>query len=78
MFPHVTRVCKGVPLETIETAKHDIEKTETTTGLNVVVRIMDKVYEIGRKYAEDFKTLMTIKFDKNLPKWNDTAIPDTI
>ena len=78
VFPHVTRACKGVPLETIETAKHYIEKTETTTGLNVVVRIMDKVYEIGRKYAEDFKTMMTIKFDKHLPKWNYTAIPDTI
>ena len=78
VFPHVTRACKGVPLETIETAKHYIEKTETTTGLNVVVRIIDKVYETGRKYAEDFKKMMTIKFDKHLPKWNYTAIPDTI
>ncbi len=24
-FPHVTRACKGVPLETIETAKHDMQ-----------------------------------------------------
>ena len=78
VFPHVTRACKGVPLETIETAKHYIEKTETTTGLNVVVRIIDKVYETGRKYAEDFKKMMTIEFDKHLPKWNYTAIPDTI
>ena len=78
VFPHVTRACQGVPLETIETAKHYIEKTETTTGLNVVVRIIDKVYETGRKYAEDFKAMMTIKFDKHLPKWNYTAIPDTI
>ena len=77
VFPHVTRACQGVPLETIETAKHYIEKTETTTGLNVVVRIIDKVYETGRKYAEDFKAMMTIKFDKHLPKWNYTAIPDT-
>ncbi len=29
VFPHVTRACQGVPLETIETAKHYIEKTET-------------------------------------------------
>jgi hypothetical protein len=55
---------KGVPLETIETAKHYIEKTETTTGLNVVMRIIDKVYETGRKYAENFKKMMTIEFDK--------------
>ena len=77
LFPHVTRACKGVPLETIETVKHYMEKTETTTGLNVVVRIIDKVYETGRKYAEDFKKNMPIKFDEHLPKWNYTALPDT-
>ena len=76
LFPHVTRACKGVPLESIETAKHYIEKTETTTGLKVVVRMLEKVYETGRKYAKDFKTTMTIQFDEFLPKWNYTAIPD--
>lgn len=76
VFPHVTRACKGVPLESIETAKHYIEKTETTKGLNVVVRLLDKVYTTGRKYAKDFKNNMTIKFDESLPKWNYTAIPD--
>ena len=76
VFPHVTRACKGVPLETIETAKHYIEKTETTKGLKVVVRMLDKVYQTGRKYAKDFKQNMTIKFDDYLPKWNYTAIPD--
>lgn len=75
VFPHVTRACKGVPLETIETAKHSIEKTETTKGLNVVVRIIDKVFETGRKYATDFKNNMLIQFDDLLPKWNYTAIP---
>jgi hypothetical protein len=76
VFPHVTRACQGVPLETIQTAKHYIEKTETTKGLKVVVRMLDKVYQTGRKYAEDFKQNMTIKFDEYLPKWNYTAIPD--
>ena len=76
VFPHVTRACKGIPLETIETAKHYIEKTETTKGLKVVVRILDKVYNTGRRYAKDFKNTMTIKFDEYLPTWNYTAIPD--
>lgn len=78
VFPHVTRACKGVPLETIETAKHYIEKTETTKGLKVVVRIIDKVFETGRKYATDFKANMTILFDELLPKWNYTVIPQSI
>jgi hypothetical protein len=77
VFPHVTRACKGVPLETIETAKHYMQKTETTKGLNVVVKIIDKVFETGRKYAADFKHNMTIQFDELLPKLNYTAIPQT-
>ena len=75
VFPHVTRACSGVPLECIETAKHYIEKTETTTGLKVVVKIVDQVFEKGRKYAEDFKDRMRIKFDNILPKFNYTAVP---
>jgi hypothetical protein len=77
VFPHVTRACQGVPLETIETAKHYMEKAETTKGLKVVVRIIDKVFQTGRKYAADFKKNMTIQFDDILPKWNYTAIPQT-
>jgi hypothetical protein len=77
VFPHVTRACKGVPLETIETAQHYMEKAETTKGLKVVVRIIDKVFEAGRKYAADFKENMKIQFDELLPKWNYTATPQT-
>ncbi len=54
-----------------------MEKTETTTGLNVVVRIIDKVFSTGRKYAAQLKKTMTIEFDKHLPKWNSTASADT-
>lgn len=77
VFPHVTRACKGVPLESVATARHYIEKTETEQGLNVIVRFMQKVYETGRKYAKNFKKTMTIQFDNHLPKWNYTAVPTT-
>lgn len=75
VFPHVTRACKSVPLETVQIAKHYMEKTETTQGLGVVVRIIDKVFQTGRTYAKDFKKNMKILFDDYLPKWNYTAIP---
>jgi len=75
VFPHVTRACQGVPLQSVETAKQYMEKTQTTTGLNVVVRIIDKVFKTGRHYASDFKQTMRIQFDDYLPKWNYTAIP---
>ena len=75
LFPHVTRACKGVSLESLETAVHYMSKTETTTGLSVTVRIIDKVFQTGRKYAADFKKKMTIKFDELLPKWNYRGCP---
>lgn len=75
LFPHVTRACRGVPLETVDTARHYMQKTETTTGLKVVVRIIKGVFATGRQYAKDFKDNMTIQFDDLLPKWNYTAIP---
>ena len=44
-------------------------------GLNVVVRIINKVFKTGRKYAKDFKQNMTILFDEFLPQWNYKAVP---
>lgn len=76
LFPHVTRACQGVILDTKETAKHYMEKTETSKGLKVVVRFLDQVYEVGRKCAAAFKKTMKIVFDDFLPKWNYTAVPE--
>jgi hypothetical protein len=76
VFPHVTRACQGVIFHTVDVAQHFIERTKTTTGLGVTVRILDKVYETGRKYAADFKQNMKIIFDDHLPKWNYRAVPE--
>lgn len=76
VFPHVTRACQGVIFHTLAIAQHFIERTKTTTGLGVTVRILDKVYETGRKYAADFKENMKIIFDDFLPKWNYRAVPE--
>jgi hypothetical protein len=40
-------------------------------------RIISKVFETGRKYAQAFKENMTIQFDDFLPKWNYTAAPQS-
>ena len=42
----------------------------------VTVRLLDKVYQTGRKYAVDFKHTMKIVFDDSLPKWNYRAVPE--
>ena len=76
VFPHVTHACQGVILHTVDVAQHFIARTKTTTGLGVTVRVLDKVYETGRKYAADFKQNMKIIFDDHLPKWNYRAVPE--
>lgn len=75
LFAHVSRACRGVVFHTLETARHYMGKTETTTGLKVVVGLLEKVYETGRKYAKGFKKAMKIVFDEMLPKWNYLAQP---
>lgn len=77
LFPHVTRACRGVIFRTLETARHYMANASTRTGLTVTVKILEKVYETGRKCAEGFKESMTIAFDKVLPKWNYRAIPSS-
>ena len=77
LFPHVTRACQGVILDTAETARYYMEKTQTSTGLGVAVRFLDKVYQTGRKCAKAFKKAMKIAFDEVLPKWNYRAVPET-
>ena len=76
VFPHITRACQGVIFHTVEIAQQFIERAKTTTGLRVTVRILDKVYQTGRKYADDFKHNMKIVFDDHLPKWNYRAVPE--
>ncbi len=76
MFPHVTRACQGVVFKNIELVKELIAGTTTTKGLTVTVKIIDKVYETKRKVADDFKETMRIVFDKVLPQWNYTAVPN--
>jgi len=76
LFPHVTRACQGVVFHSVQVIKALMEKTKTSTGLQVTVDILDKAYEIGLKCAKGFKTDMKIVFDDLLPKWNYRAIPD--
>jgi hypothetical protein len=76
VFPHITRACQGVIFHTMDIAQQCIARTKTTTGLGVTVRVLDKVYETGRKYTADFKHNMKIVFDDYLPKWNYRAVPE--
>ena len=75
LFCHVTRVCQGVLFDTLATVCSLMKKTSTRTGLSVTVRVIEKIYETGRKAAEAFKQNMPILFDDLLPKWNYRIVP---
>ena len=77
LFPHVTRACQGVVFDSLQTVEKLMAKTQTRKGLKVMVEIVDKLYQTGRKYAQDFKANIPIIFDCHLPKWNYTAVPST-
>jgi Rhodopirellula transposase DDE domain len=78
LFPHLTRACRGVIFQTLETVRYYMAKAATTTGLEVKVSILEKVYQTGRKYAAGFKETMKIVFDEFLPKWNYRAVPQPV
>ncbi len=75
LFSQVTRACQGVLFDTLETVQSLMEKTSTRTGLSVTVRVIKKLYEIGRKASEAFKQNMPVEFDDVLPKWNYRVLP---
>lgn len=75
LFPHITRAWQGIIFTSLDLVVAVLSKTQTQTGLQVFVHVLDKVYATGRKVAADFKTQMRIVFDDCLPAWNYRAIP---
>jgi hypothetical protein len=66
---------QGGIFHTVDIARQCIARAQTTTGLRVTVRMLDTVYQTGRKYAADCKHNMQIVFADHLPKWNYRAVP---
>ncbi len=75
LFPHISRVCRGVIFSNLEMVSQLMAKATTQTGLKVFTAILDAVYQTGRKVTEEFKQTMEIVFDEELPQWNYTAKP---
>jgi len=76
LFCHVTRACRGVIFKSVALVKELMEKTRTRTGLSVVVDILDRVYETGRKVAVDAKRTWNLVRDAFLPLWNYRMLPN--
>jgi hypothetical protein len=76
LFPHLTRVCKGVIFQSVELVAELMRKAKTRTGLSVVVDILDKVYETGRKVDQATKDAVKLVRDAVLPRWNYRILPN--
>ncbi len=77
VFPHLTRAMQGVILTSHRLVQTLLERATTRTGLKVVVNIIEKTYQIGRKVADNYKDTMQIVFDDFLGHWNYRALPIT-
>jgi len=75
LFPHVTRACQGVIFHTLDIVKRCIRRTSTRTGLRVTLKVLDKLYELGRKATDRFFESYPIDFDDYLPQWNYIVNP---
>jgi hypothetical protein len=75
VFPHVTRACEGVVFTSLPLVKQLIERTQTRTGLQVTVDIIDRVYKTGRKATRSIQNSLQVVADAILPAWNYTVLP---
>lgn len=74
-FPHVTRACEGIIFDAVETALEKMAEANTTTGLTTTVHLLEGEYKTGEKAPKNYKKVMRIVFDEELPAWNYRAIP---
>jgi hypothetical protein len=72
LFSQIERTWSGVMLDSPQTALKTVERTTTETGLQVTARILDKVYEVGRKCSDTFRNIKDrfIRHDSVLGQWN--------
>jgi hypothetical protein len=77
LFPHLTRVCQGLLLESVEMVRSLMLKASTRTGLRVFVDIIDRVYKTGRKLPNVIRNSLRTRFDQILPLWNYVVTPVT-
>ncbi|MBV8229419.1 MAG: ISAzo13 family transposase [Planctomycetaceae bacterium] len=76
LFPHLTRVCRGVIFHNIDVVAELMRKASTRTGLSVVVDLLDKVYALGRKVSQATKDAVKLVRDTVLPRWNYRILPN--
>ncbi|WP_231746238.1 ISAzo13 family transposase [Rosistilla oblonga] len=73
LFCHVTRSLKGVVFHSIGAIRNAASRTATSTGLQVKVAILKRIYRRGVQATERFLNGDYIRHDAELPKYNYTT-----
>jgi hypothetical protein len=74
-FPHVTRACQGLLLESVELTCRTMARASTKAGLKTIVNVLAGDYPLKEGYPDEYPASMKIRFDEVLPAWNYRAIP---
>lgn len=75
LFPHVTRECQAVFLQSVEQTATLIRKAKTATGLRTFARVVKRIYETGKKALVKSAAQLCLVFDDILPNWNYFLCP---
>ena len=78
LFPHITRVCQGMFLTSLEQVRELMRKAATTTGLRTFVRTIRHIYQTGKKSLVTAADQLCITFNKIIPEWNYIVFPKRI
>jgi hypothetical protein len=75
LFPHLTRVCQGLFLKTVQQLRELMRQARTSPGLRVFARVLPRFYETGQQAIVDSAQDLRIRFDRTLPQWNYVISP---
>ena len=72
LFSQISHSWSGNPLLSVADACKRAAETVTDAGLKVFSRVVEKVYETGRKVSDGYREVLTsrVAFDYKLHKWN--------
>jgi len=76
LFPHLSRACRGVVLQTVELVRDLMQTAHTATGLEVTVDILRHIYHTGLKVTAQMKAQLQLLCDDYLSKWNYRLFPN--
>lgn len=76
MFSYISTNWRGKPLESYEAVIQLIGATKTKAGLKILAKLDSKIYESGKKVAdEDFENI-NLKEGSTLSQWNYSILPN--